>query len=294
MNLINVKSLKKPQVKTLFEKATFFKQNNVQNTLAGKTIGLLFFEASTRTLCSFELAAKRLGAITLNLNLAQSSTQKGENILDTVKNLEAMGVDAFVIRHQHLSVFEMLEADVKAKLINAGAGTNAHPTQALLDAFTMQQHNKNFETLKIAIVGDIRHSRVAHSNIELLTLLGVKDIRLVGPKAFLPEADMENCQCFTDLNQGLKDVDVAMTLRIQKERMQQTDMPDTNDYYDNYALTQSRMQSAKPDAILMHPGPMNRGIEIESAAADGPQSVILQQVENGVYMRMAILDGLFS
>jgi len=274
------------------EKAHLTKKLNI---LHDKTVALLFCEPSTRTRCSFELAAKRLGATTLNLDFATSSALKGETLLDTVHTLEAMGVDIFIIRHQDEGIIKGVAENFKrdSVVINAGEGTKSHPTQALLDMLTIRQHKKDFSKLSVAIVGDMRHSRVAHSDIAALQILGVKDIRLIGPKNFQPESlthdERESCRSFTDIEEGLQGVDVVMTLRIQKERMLESQLPDKNAYFQQYGLTPARLKLAKKDAIVMHPAPLNRGVEIDSAVADGPQSVILQQVENGVAIRMALL-----
>jgi aspartate carbamoyltransferase catalytic subunit len=240
------------------------------------------------------LAAKKLGAMVINIDVQRSSVQKGENLLDTVKNLQAMGVDAFIIRHPQEGTSQFIAENIQAKVINAGDGTQSHPTQALIDAFTIKQFKSSFDNLSIALVGDIRHSRVANSNIEALSCLGVRDIRLIGPKDFLPPNIPSNCVFFQTIEEGLKEVDVIMMLRIQKERMQRAAIPDSNAYFENFGLTQTRLRYAKPEAIVMHPGPMNRGVEIESSVADGLQSVILEQVKNGIYIRMAVLKQMFT
>ncbi len=296
MHLINTQQLTKNEILHLFELTKSYKKNPWQtHILKNKTIMTLFFETSTRTRCSFELAAQRLGAVVLNLDLETSSSQKGESLLDTIWTLEAMQIDAFVVRHQEENTCQYIAEHLKtnSKVINAGNGTQTHPTQALLDAFTLHEHNKDFTKLSLAIVGDIRHSRVAHSNINCLQTLGVKDLRLIGPKQFLPETTL-GCNQFTDFARGIKDVDVVMMLRIQKERMNTAEIPDLENYCTQYQLTEEKLKLAKPDVLVMHPGPMNRDIEITDAVADGAQSVILQQVQNGVFMRQAILQWLFA
>ncbi|MBS0358814.1 MAG: aspartate carbamoyltransferase catalytic subunit [Proteobacteria bacterium] len=254
----------------------------------------LLFENSTRTRVSFELAAKRLGVEVINFDLSTSSIQKGETMLDTIHTLQAMHCNFFVIRHSENNIVEFIAQNVnhEVAVINAGDGTHAHPSQALLDMLTIRQHKKSFEHLKVAIVGDIRHSRVAHSAITALPILGCKDIRIIGPDFLLPESKITGVEMFRDMKKGLEDVDVIMMLRIQKERIKNTSLPDIQEYYENYGLTPKKLKLAKPDAIVMHPGPMNRGIEIDSSIADGPQSVILQQVSNGVAVRMAIFSVL--
>jgi aspartate carbamoyltransferase catalytic subunit len=260
--------------------------------LRGKTIVNLFFEPSTRTSTTFELAAKRLSADVLNINLAASSTSKGESLLDTLHTLEAMHTDMFVVRHSSSGAAHFIAAHVAphVSIINAGDGQHAHPTQAMLDMFTIRRHKHNFETLKVAIVGDIRHSRVARSDIHALKALGVNDVRVVGPKTLIP-ADIEalGVRIFDDLKTGLEGVDVIIMLRLQKERMISASIPSESEYFRRYGLTMARLQAAKPDAIVMHPGPINRGIEIESAVADSSQSVILQQVSHGIAIRMAVM-----
>lgn len=292
MHLIDTRQFTKQEILQLFALAKTFKQNPWQTELLKhKTVATLFFETSTRTRCSFELAAKRLGATVINLDLNLSSTQKGESLLDTIWTLEAMQIDAFIIRHATENTCQFVADNLKTKavVINAGNGTQTHPTQALLDAFTIQEYKPNFADLTVAIVGDIRHSRVAHSNIHCLQTLGVKKLRLVGSENFLPEKDL-GCELFTDFNKGIAAADVIMMLRIQKERMETTEIPDAVSYSKSYGLTAEKLILAKPDALVMHPGPMNRGVEISDAVADGVQSVILQQIQNGVFIRQAVLQ----
>jgi len=265
--------------------------------LRGKTITNVFFEASTRTRTTFELAAKRLSADVLNINIATSSTSKGETLLDTLRNLEAMGSDMFVVRHNESGAVHFIAEHVTphVAIINAGDGRHAHPTQAMLDAFTIRKHKGDFQNLKIAIVGDILHSRVARSQIEALRVLGANEIRVIAPKTLLPfEVESLGVSVYHHLSAGLKDVDVIIMLRLQKERMQNALLPSEQEFYHLYGLTTERLKHAKPDAIVMHPGPINRGVEIESEVADGAQSVILQQVSYGIAIRMAVLSMTMS
>ncbi|MGA2655117.1 MAG: aspartate carbamoyltransferase catalytic subunit [Gammaproteobacteria bacterium] len=259
--------------------------------LAGKTVVNLFFEPSTRTRCSFELAAKKLGATVLNLDIQSSSSKKGESLQDTALTLQAMQCDIFIVRHSENGAPQLF-ADVlkdNGHVINAGDGTHAHPTQALLDMLTIKNHKKNFKQLSIAIVGDVLHSRVAQSDIQALHILGVPDIRVIGPQSLLPDnAETLGVKVFHDLQTGLKDVDIIMVLRPQLERMAAHDFS-KDEYCKKYCVTLDSLRFAKSDAIVMHPGPINRDVEIASAVAYGPQSVILQQVTNGVAVRMAVM-----
>lgn len=261
--------------------------------LRGKTIVNLFFEASTRTRTTFELAAKRLSADVLNLNIDASATKKGETLLDTLHNLEAMHCDMFVVRHADSGAAHFIANHVAPHIsvINAGDGSHAHPTQAMLDMYTIRQTKGDFYPLIVAIVGDIMHSRVARSQIHALTTLGVTEVRVIGPKTLMPK-DVEalGVHVYHDLDAGLRDVDVVIMLRLQNERMQGQLLPSEHEYYQLYGLTQERLAKAKPDAIVMHPGPINRGVEIESSVADGPRSVILQQVAHGIAVRMAVMS----
>lgn len=268
----------------------------VGDSLRGKTVANLFFEASTRTRASFELAARRLGADVLNLDINLSSGAKGETVLDTVRTLEAMNVDAFVIRHVETGIQQMIAENVAAHVavLNAGESHANHPTQGLLDALTIRQHKPDFDNLRVAIVGDIRHSRVARSAVHVLSALGVADLRLVAPKSLLPVDEELPGRDFTDMDEGIKDCDVVMMLRIQKERMQAGNIPDFAEYHRQYGMNEARLEIIKPHAIVMHPGPMNRGVEISDAVADGPRSVILDQVNNGVAVRMAVLETLLE
>ena len=265
--------------------------------LRGKSVFNLFFENSTRTRTTFEIAAKRLSADVLNLNINTSSASKGESLLDTIDNLSAMHADMFVVRHatsgapfliaQHLDRLRGPHVHV----INAGDGRHAHPTQGLLDMYTIRHFKKDFTQLRVAVVGDILHSRVARSDIHALTTLGVPEVRAIGPYTLLPAGlEQMGVRVFTDMREGLKDVDVIMMLRLQSERMRGALLPSAQEYFKHYGLTQEKLALARPDAIVMHPGPMNRGIEIESSVADGPQSVILDQVTFGIAVRMAVMS----
>ena len=260
--------------------------------LRGKTVVNLFFENSTRTRSTFELAAKRLSANVLNLDIARSATSKGETLMDTLWNLESMYSDMFVVRHADSGAAHFIAQHItpNVAVINAGDGRHAHPTQAMLDMLTIRREKGSFENLKVAIVGDILHSRVARSQIYALNTLGAEEVRVVGPNTLLP-SDIESlgAKAFHDMKQGLDDVDVVIMLRLQKERMQNALLPSEAEFYKLYGLNQDKLSYAKPDAIVMHPGPINRGVEIDSAVADGPQSVILKQVSNGIPMRMAVM-----
>ena len=260
--------------------------------LRGKTIVNLFFEASTRTRVTFELAAKRLSADVLNININASSTVKGETLLDTLQNLEAMYCDMFVVRHADSGAAHFIAQHVlpHVHVINAGDGRHAHPTQAMLDMFTIRRVKGEFAPLTVAIVGDILHSRVARSQIHALTTLGVNEVRVIAPKTLIPnEVETLGVHVYHDLRRGLRDVDVVIALRLQHERMQGALLPSEHEYFQLYGLTEEKLAVAKPDAIIMHPGPINRGVEIASAVADGPRSVILQQVTHGIAVRMAVM-----
>jgi len=275
--------------------------------LRGKTVATLFFENSTRTRSTFELAAKRLSADVLNININTSATAKGETLLDTLRNLEAMSVDMFIVRHSSSGAAHFIAQQVtpEVAIVNAGDGQHSHPTQAMLDMYTIRHfkcgvengtmQNSGFENLSVAIVGDVLHSRVARSQIHALNTLGVKDIRLVGPRTLLPRDQHRwPASTHTQLETGIKDADVVILLRLQKERMTSGMLPNENEYFSSYGLTNQRLKLAKPDAIVMHPGPINRGIEIDSEVADGPQSVILDQVHFGIATRMAILSSVMN
>jgi aspartate carbamoyltransferase catalytic subunit len=260
--------------------------------LRDKTVVNLFFENSTRTRTTFELAAKNLGAEVVNMNIATSATSKGESLLDTIRNLEAMFVDAFVVRHavSGAAHFIAQQTAPHISVINAGDGQHAHPTQAMLDMFTIRQHKPDFSKLRVAIIGDILHSRVARSEIHALNILGVKEVRVIAPKTLLPaEIETLGVTVSHNLQDGLQDIDVVIMLRLQKERMTSALLPSESEYFGCFGLTEEKLKIAKPNAIVMHPGPINRGVEIDSKVADGKQSVILQQVSNGVAVRMAVM-----
>lgn len=263
--------------------------------LHGISIFNIFFENSTRTRTTFEIAAKRLSADVVNLNISSSSASKGESLLDTVDNLCAMHADMFVVRHAQSGAAHLIARHVAPEIhvINAGDGRHAHPTQALLDMFTIRYYKKEFHNLRVAIVGDILHSRVARSQIHALTTLGVPEVRVIAPKTLLPSCvDKLGVRVFHDLAAGLRDVDVVMMLRLQNERMQGAILPSAQEYFKYYGLTQEKLALARSDAIVMHPGPMNRGVEIDSSVADGAQSVILPQVTFGIAVRMAVMSTL--
>ena len=266
--------------------------------LSGKTIFNIFFENSTRTRTTFEIAARRLSADIVNLNVNASSTAKGESLLDTIDNLAAMQADMFVVRHgqsgaPYLIARHINQVAPQIHIMNAGDGRHAHPTQALLDMFTIRHYKGDFHQLRVAIVGDVLHSRVARSAIHALTTLGAPEIRVIAPKTLLPAGLAEmGVHAFTRLEEGLEGVDVVMALRLQNERMRGALLPSPQEYFKHYGLTEAKLRHASPQAIVMHPGPMNRGIEIDSAVADGAQSVILSQVTFGIAVRMAVMDTL--
>ena len=296
-HLISTEDLNYESIIKIFDMAeSFFKigQRDIKKIplLRGKTICNLFFENSTRTRTTFEIAAKRLSADVINLDIPTSSQSKGESIFDMVDNLIAMGTDIFVVRHPEAGVPNKIANHVASNIhiINGGDGSNAHPTQGLLDAFTIRKFKKNFSSLKIAIVGDIQHSRVAKSEINVLSTLGAKEIRVIGPKSLMPDnIDQLKVKVFHTMEEGLKDVDVVMMLRIQKERMSNDTIPSESEYFKSFGLNQKRLKIAKDNALVLHPGPINRGVEIESEVADGKQSVILNQVKYGIAIRMAIM-----
>ena len=261
--------------------------------LRGKTIANLFFEPSTRTRTTFELAAKRLSADVLNINIEASATKKGESLQDTLQTLEAMHCDMFVVRHANSGAAHFIASLVSPgiRVVNAGDGRHAHPTQAMLDAFTVRRHKGKFTGLKVAIVGDIMHSRVARSEIHAFNTLGVRELRVIAPKTLIP-AYMQalGVKVFHDLKAGLRGVDVVIMLRLQNERMQGTLLPSADEFFKMYGLTEERLAVADPDVMVLHPGPINRGVEIDSEVADGPRSVILEQVGNGIAIRMAVMS----
>ena len=291
IHLLDLKNLDKKHIENIILSANRLFENGkliTSKALQNISIANLFFEPSTRTRNTFEIAATRSGARVINVDIENSATKKNESLLDTMHTLEAMQIDMFIIRHQQNNMAEFVAKNTKnAIIINAGDGTNEHPTQGLLDMLTIYQHKKTFENLIITIVGDIKNSRVAHSDIYALTTLGVKNIRLVAPNNLRYE--YENCINYTNTDKAITGADVVITLRLQKERMIEAQIPDESEYYKKYGINTTRMQLAKKDAILMHPGPINRGIEIDSDVADSKQSVILQQVTNGIAVRMAIM-----
>jgi len=261
--------------------------------LRGKSVFNLFFENSTRTRTTFEIAATRLSADVVNLDVRTSSASKGESLLDTIDNLAAMHADMFVVRHAQSGAPYMIASHVgpDINVINAGDGRHAHPTQGLLDMYTIRHFKQDFSNLTVAVVGDILHSRVARSDIHALTSLGVPEVRAIGPLTLLPPGlEQLGVRVFTDMREGLKGVDVIMMLRLQNERMRGALLPSAQEFFKHYGLTAEKLALAKPDAIVMHPGPMNRGVEIESAVADGTQSVILKQVTFGIAVRMAVMS----
>jgi aspartate carbamoyltransferase catalytic subunit len=261
--------------------------------LRGKAVFNLFFEPSTRTRTTFEIAAKRLSADVINLAINVSSQSKGETVLDTVANLSAMQADMFVVRHASSGAPHLIARHVAPEIhvINAGDGRHSHPTQGLLDMFTIRHYAKDFSSIRVAIVGDLLHSRVARSQIHALTTLGCPEIRVIGPKTLLPtNVEKLGVHVYHDMLQGLKDVDVVMMLRLQNERMQGALLPSAQEFYKSYGLTDEKLAAAKADAIVLHPGPMNRGVEIDSSVADGKQSVILPQVTFGIAVRMAVMS----
>ncbi len=267
--------------------------------MRGKSVFNLFFENSTRTRTTFEIAAKRLSADVINLNISASSASKGESLLDTIDNLTAMHADMFVVRHSQSGAPFLIAKHLRdtgqehVSVVNAGDGRHAHPTQGLLDMYTIRHYKKDFTKLKVAIVGDVLHSRVARSDIHALLTLGVPEVRVIGPHTLLASnLDQIGVRVFTDINKGLKGVDVIIMLRLQNERMNGALLPSAQEYFKSYGLTLERLALAKKDAIVMHPGPMNRGVEIDSAVADGSQAVILPQVTYGIAVRMAVMSML--
>jgi aspartate carbamoyltransferase catalytic subunit len=299
-HLITLKALGRERILTLLDRAdalrTSYRQGRLPALLAGRTVMNLFFEASTRTRTSFELAARRLGADVVNFDIASSSTSKGETLEDTLATLEAMNADAFVVRHRENGTPARLAARARrAAVVNAGDGNHAHPTQGLLDLMTIRDRKGDTKGLNVTICGDVRHSRVARSDIDGLAQLGAGEIRISGPAALLPgAAEFPGCRLVEDFDAALEGSDVVIMLRLQKERMQSALGIGEDEYFASYGLSPARLKRARPDAIVMHPGPMNRGIEIADEVADGPQSVILDQVANGIFVRMAVLAELLG
>ena len=296
-HLLSIQEMDVSLIKDIFIRADKFLINNQSiskyDVLQGKTICNLFFENSTRTQTTFEIAAKRLSADVINLDIATSSQSKGESILDLINNLIAMGVSIFVVRHSKPGIPAKIAQNIKnmAHVLNAGDGNKEHPTQALLDAYTIRSYKKKFDDLKVAIVGDIEHSRVAKSEIYILNKLGVKEVRVIGPESLMPKNINDlKIKAFSSMNEGLKNVDAILMLRIQKERMRKNTIPSEKEYFKTYGLNEERLKFAKKDCLVLHPGPINRGVEIDSLVADGKQSVILQQVKNGIAIRMAVME----
>lgn len=302
-HLLTLDGLPAATIATLLDQAEALRPHALSGTAlrgrrAGRTLCTLFFEASTRTRSSFQLAATRLGMDVLNFDLSTSSTKKGESALDTLRTLEAMGVDVFVVRHADNGAVAALAAGAApgTRVINAGDGRAAHPTQGLLDMLTLRQHKgHDFSRLTVLIAGDVRHSRVARSDIHALRALGCGEIRVCGPANLLPGDDvLQGCRVFQDFDAAVEGVDAAIMLRLQRERMEEGLVPSLEGYFREFGLTPARLARAKPDAVVMHPGPMNRGVEIDGAVADGPQSRVLAQVANGLPVRMAVIDTLLA
>src|ERR1700760_3075664 len=290
IHLLSIEGLPRAVLAQILDTAGTFLSVNDRDVkkvplLRGKSVFNLFFENSTRTRTTFEIAAKRLSADVINLDIARSSTAKGESLLDTIANLSAMHADMFVVRHSESGAPYLIARHCAphVHVVNAGDGRHAHPTQGLLDAYTIRHYKKDFTRLRVAIVGDVLHSRVARSDIHALTTLGVPEIRVIGPRTLLPAGlEQMGVSVFTDMAKGLAGVDVIMMLRLQNERMNGALLPSAHEYFKSYGLTAEKLALAAPDAIVMHPGPMNRGVEIESSVADGSQSVILPQVTFGI------------
>jgi aspartate carbamoyltransferase catalytic subunit len=297
-HLLGIEALSVGEITSLLDLADTYvalnrSANKKTDVLKGRTLINLFFEASTRTQSSFELAGKRLGADVLNMAVKSSSVSKGETLIDTATTLNAMRPDILVVRHQDSGAAELLSRKLDCCVVNAGDGSHEHPTQALLDALTIRRRGRKFEGLVVAICGDVLHSRVARSNIHLLLKMGAR-VRLVAPRTLLPgDADRFGVEIFHEMKKGLEGADVVMMLRLQLERMSGAFVPSTREYFRFYGLDAAKLQAAKPGALVMHPGPMNRGVEIDSAVADDIEvSVIQEQVEMGVAIRMAVLDAL--
>jgi aspartate carbamoyltransferase catalytic subunit len=299
-HLLTLNGLGRARIVALLDRAAALREawrdGALPPLLAGRTIMNLFFEDSTRTRTSFELAARRLGGTVVNFDIARSSTNKGETLEDTLATLEAMEADAFIVRHKDNGTPARCAAHARrAVIVNAGDGNHAHPTQGLLDLLTIRDHKKDIQGLNVTICGDVRHSRVARSDIDGLAALGAAEIRICGPAPLLPDrAEFPGCRIVEDFDAALTGSDVIIMLRLQKERMQSALGPAEADYFASYGLTPARLAKARQDALVMHPGPMNRGIEIADAVADGPQSVILEQVANGIFVRMAVLAELLG
>ncbi|MBP8120929.1 MAG: aspartate carbamoyltransferase catalytic subunit [Burkholderiales bacterium] len=296
-HLLTTEGLPRAMIESILETADQFvsvgdREVKKVPLLRGKSVFNLFFENSTRTRTTFEIAAKRLSADVINLNINASSTSKGESLLDTIDNLAAMNADMFIVRHAQSGAAHLIAQHVKPGIavINAGDGRHAHPTQGLLDMYTIRHYKKAFNNLSVAIVGDVLHSRVARSDIHALTTLGCPDVRVIGPKTLVPtDVERMGVSVFHDMYRGLEGCDVVIMLRLQNERMNGALLPSAHEFFKSYGLTSEKLARAKPDAIVMHPGPMNRGVEIDSPIADGRQSVILPQVTFGIAVRMAVM-----
>jgi aspartate carbamoyltransferase catalytic subunit len=295
-HFLNIKTLSKKHILNIISKAEGYHNNENISQYPGKVVASLFFEPSTRTKTTFELASKKISADFINIDISNSSTLKGESILDMIKTIEAMSCQMFIVRHSVPGTAHYIAESVSNNIavINAGDGSNEHPTQAMLDMFTIKKHKGSFDDLKVSIVGDILHSRVAKSLIYALNILEAKEINIVGPKSLIPDNHHTmNVNYFSDMNKGIEGADVIIMLRLQKERMHDA-LISMDSYYKDYGLNKNRLKYAKDDVIVMHPGPINRGIEIESSVADGPNSVILNQVSYGISVRMAIMSMLFD
>ena len=298
-HLLTLEGLPREALESLLVRAQeLVEGHGCSDVLAGTAVCTLFFEPSTRTRLSFQRAAQRLGADVLNFDASTSSTTKGESALDTLKTIEAMGVRGFIVRHSVDGAVKQLAAEAApaTALINAGDGRSAHPTQGLLDMLTLRQaRGVDFSALKVVIVGDVRHSRVARSDLQALRTLGAGEVRVCGPASLLPDDDiLDGCIVTHDLDAALEGVDAVMMLRLQRERMVEGLIASLDDYHASYGLNARRLKRAAADAVVLHPGPMNRGVEIDSDIADGPQSLILRQVANGVAVRMAVLESLLA
>lgn len=301
-HFLTLEGLKQPHLNEILDVAETFinpitGEIDKLTELHGKTIMNLFFEPSTRTLTTFEIAEKRLSADVVNLNISTSSTKKGETLLDTLWNLEAMMADMFVVRHSESGAAHFIAKHVAphVHVVNAGDGQHSHPTQAMLDMFTIRRHKGDIFDLKVAIIGDVQHSRVVRSQIQALSILEAREIRVIGPKTLMPShPEALGIHVYDNLEEGLDDVDVIINVRLQNERMKSALLPSEKEFFNLYGLTKARLAYAKPDAIVMHPGPINRGVEIDSEVADGEQSVILEQVTFGIAVRMAVMSIIFN
>jgi aspartate carbamoyltransferase catalytic subunit len=303
-HLITLAGIPRATIERLLDRAEAMRRDSQGGArpldlLAGRTLINLFFEPSTRTRTSFDLAAQRLGALVINFDIERSSTVKGESLLDTIHTLEAMHCDAFVVRHKESGTPETIARNLRsnAAVLNAGDGNHAHPTQGLLDALTLRRRVEDFSKLSVVICGDIRHSRVARSDVDVLRTLGVRDLRLCAPPELLPatdSAEFAQCTLFHNFDEAVAGCDAAIMLRLQKERMEAAAIPSEAEYFARYGLSAARLARAKPGCLVMHPGPINRNVEIADAVADGAQSLILEQVNNGVFARMAVLAELLE